>query len=76
MRRLNARSSAPRPQDCYEAVPDCPACKTPLTGDETFCLQCGTRLVPEPEPRQSWTMPAAIIVAIAVIAVGGRRCSR
>jgi hypothetical protein len=52
-------------------VPDCPACKTPLTGAEAFCLQCGTRLVPEPETRQSWTTPATIIVAIAVIAVGG-----
>jgi len=61
----------PRPQDCYEAVPDCPACKTPLAGDEAFCLQCGTRLVPEPEPRQSWAAPGAIIGVIAVLAVGG-----
>jgi hypothetical protein len=52
-------------------VPDCPACKTPLTGAEAFCLQCGTRLVPEPEPRQSWRTPATIIVGIALIAVGG-----
>jgi hypothetical protein len=52
-------------------VPDCPACKTPLAGDEAFCLQCGARLVPEPEPRQNWTMPAAIIVVIALIAIGG-----
>lgn len=43
----------------------------PLAGGETFCLQCGTRLVPEPEPRQSWAMPAAIIAAIAVIALAG-----
>ena len=27
--------------------------------------------MPEPEPRQSWTMPAAIIVAIALVAVAG-----
>jgi sporulation related protein len=26
--------------------------------------------VPEPEPRQSWAMPAAIIAAIALLAVG------
>jgi hypothetical protein len=43
----------------------------PLAGDETFCLQCGTRLVPEPEPQQSWAMPGAIIAAIALIAVAG-----
>ena len=48
----------------------CPACNTPLDGDEIFCLQCGTRLVPEPEPEQSWTVPAVIIGAIALIAVG------
>jgi hypothetical protein len=42
-----------------------------LAGDETFCLQCGTRLVPEPEPRQSWAMPGAIIAGIALVAVGG-----
>jgi hypothetical protein len=50
-------------------VPDCPSCKLPLAGDETFCLHCGTRLVPEPEPRQSWATPAAIIAVIALIAV-------
>jgi hypothetical protein len=49
----------------------CPSCGSPLTGDETFCLQCGTRLVPEPEPRPSWTVPAVIVGAIAVLAVGG-----
>lgn len=27
--------------------------------------------MPEPEPRQSWTVPAAIVVAIALLAVGG-----
>ena len=27
--------------------------------------------MPEPEPRQSWAMPAAIIAVIALIAVGG-----
>ena len=43
----------------------------PLAGDETFCLHCGTRLVPAPEPRPSWAMPGAIIAAIALIAVGG-----
>jgi hypothetical protein len=43
----------------------------PLAGDETFCLHCGTRLVPEPEPQQSWAMPGAIIAVIALIAVGG-----
>lgn len=43
----------------------------PLAGRENFCLHCGTRLVAEPEPRQSWTMPGAIIVVIALIAVGG-----
>lgn len=48
----------------------CPTCGSPFNGDETFCLQCGTRLVPEPEPRQSWTVPAAIVVAIALLAVG------
>jgi hypothetical protein len=52
-------------------VPDCPSCRSPLTGDEIYCLQCGTRLVPEPEPRPSWTVPAAIVVAIALLAVGG-----
>jgi hypothetical protein len=52
-------------------VPDCPACKTPLAGDEAFCLQCGARLAPAPEPRQSWTIPGAIIVVIALIAIGG-----
>lgn len=52
-------------------MPDCPACKTPLTGGEAFCLQCGTRLVPEPAPQQSWTTPGAIIAVIALIAVGG-----
>jgi len=52
-------------------VPACPNCNTPLDGHETFCLQCGTRLVPEPEPRQSWATPGTIIVAIALIAVGG-----
>jgi hypothetical protein len=52
-------------------VPDCPTCNTPLKGDEAFCLQCGTRLVPEPEPRQSWATPGAIIVVIALIAIGG-----
>jgi predicted nucleic acid-binding Zn ribbon protein len=51
-------------------VPHCPACNTPLTGGETFCLQCGTRLVPEPEPRRSYATPAAIIAVIALIAVG------
>jgi hypothetical protein len=51
-------------------VASCPACNTPLDGDEIFCLQCGTRLVPEPEPEQSWTVPAVIIGAIALIAVG------
>jgi hypothetical protein len=51
-------------------VHDCPTCGSPLTGDENFCLQCGTRLVPEPEPRQSWTVPTAIVVAIALVAVG------
>lgn len=49
---------------------DCPTCGSPLAGDETFCLQCGSRLVAEPEPRPSWTVPAAIVVAIAVLAVG------
>ncbi len=43
----------------------------PLAGNETFCLQCGTRLVPEPEPRPSWVMPAAIIAATALIAIVG-----
>ena len=43
----------------------------PLAGDEAFCLQCGTRLVPEPEPRQSWAMPGAIIAVIALVAVAG-----
>jgi len=43
----------------------------PLAGGETFCLHCGTRLVPEPEPQQSWAMPGAIIAVIALIAVGG-----
>lgn len=43
----------------------------PLAGGETFCLQCGTRLVPEPEPRPSWAMPAAIIAATALIAIVG-----
>ena len=52
-------------------MPDCPVCNTPLTGDERFCLQCGTRLVPEPAPRQSWTVPSAIVAAIALLAVGG-----
>ncbi len=52
-------------------MPACPTCNTPLDGDETFCLQCGTRLVPEPEPRQSWTTPGVIIGVIAVIAIGG-----
>jgi hypothetical protein len=51
-------------------VHDCPSCGSPLVGDEIFCLQCGTRLVPEPEPRPSWAVPAAIVVAIAVLAVG------
>ena len=51
-------------------MPDCPSCKAPLAGDERFCLQCGTRLVPEPEPEQSWTVPAAIVVVIALVAVG------
>ena len=51
-------------------MPSCPACNTPLDGDEIFCLQCGTRLVPEPEPEQSWTVPAVIIGAIALLAVG------
>ena len=52
-------------------MPACPTCNTPLDGDEAFCLQCGTRLVPEPEPRQSWATPALIIGAIAVIAIVG-----
>ena len=52
-------------------MPDCPSCKAPLTGDEAFCLQCGKRLVPEPEPAQSWTVPAVIVALIAVVAVGG-----
>ena len=52
-------------------MPDCPTCKTPLAGDEAFCLQCGTRLVAEPEPQPSWTTPGAIIVVIALISVGG-----
>jgi hypothetical protein len=43
----------------------------PLAGGETFCLHCGTRLVPEPEPRPSWAMPAAIIAATALIAIVG-----
>jgi len=43
----------------------------PLAGGETFCLQCGTRLVPEPEPRQSWAMPGVIIAVIALIAIVG-----
>lgn len=51
-------------------MPSCPACNTPLDGDEIFCLQCGTRLVPEPEPAQSWTVPAVIIGAIALLAIG------
>ncbi|MDQ3992102.1 MAG: zinc ribbon domain-containing protein [Actinomycetota bacterium] len=52
-------------------MPDCPACNTPLAGDERFCLQCGARLVPNPTPRQSWTIPVAIIAVIALLAVGG-----
>jgi hypothetical protein len=44
---------------------------SPLVGDETFCLQCGARLVPEPEPRPDWTVPAVIIGTIALLAVGG-----
>ena len=50
---------------------DCPSCRSPLVGEEIFCLQCGTRLVPEPEPKPSWTVPAAIVGAIALLAVGG-----
>ena len=61
----------PRPQDCYEVVPSCPTCNSPLAGDEIFCLQCGTRLVPEPEPRPSWTVPTVIIGGIALLAVAG-----
>ena len=58
------------PQDCYEVVSSCPSCGSPLAGDEIFCLQCGTRLVPEPEPRPSWTVPAVIVCGIAVVAAG------
>ena len=50
-------------------MPSCPSCTAPLVGDETYCLQCGTRLVPEPEPRPSWTVPAVIVGVIAVVAV-------
>lgn len=59
------------PQDCYEAVADCPTCGSPLAGDETFCLQCGTRLVPEEDPEPRWSVPIAIVIAIAVLAVAG-----
>ena len=51
-------------------MPSCPSCNAPLDGDEIFCLQCGTRLVPEPEPERSWTVPAVIIGTIALLAVG------
>ena len=50
----------------------CPDCRTPLLGDEIFCLQCGTRLVAEPAPAPpSWKLPALIVAAIAALAVGG-----
>ena len=50
---------------------ECPNCTAPLAGDETFCLQCGTRLIAEPPPRPRWGVPAAIVAAIALIAVAG-----
>lgn len=50
---------------------DCPTCGSPLTGDATFCLQCGTRLVREPDPQPRWSVPIAIVVAIGVLAVAG-----
>ncbi|HYH57961.1 MAG TPA: zinc ribbon domain-containing protein [Thermoleophilaceae bacterium] len=50
---------------------NCPNCTAPLLGDEKFCLQCGTRLVAEPPPKPSYTLPAVIVAAIALLAVGG-----
>ena len=50
---------------------ECPTCRAPLDRDATFCLQCGTRLVAEPEPRPRWGVPATIVAVIALVAIGG-----
>lgn len=49
----------------------CPTCGSPLDGDEIYCLQCGQRVVPEPPVQPSFRLPAFIVGAIALVAVGG-----
>jgi hypothetical protein len=52
-------------------VSNCPSCGSPLSGDETFCLQCGYRIVPAPPEEPGFGVPTFIVAAIALLAIGG-----